>query len=109
MEVEAERGHAEPAQLDDDVGTPGQVLHVLLPDRQGLGLLAGILADAEMAADMVDDDGLTGEGAGCVQQVGKLRKEVPGVESKSELAELGEAFAELRIEQAMAGDRPRDM
>jgi hypothetical protein len=38
-----------------------------------------------------------------------LRKEVPGVESEPELAELGEAFAERRIEQAVAGDRPRDM
>ena len=52
---------------------------------------------------MIDDDGLAGKGAGEVQQVGKLRKEVPGIEGEPELAEFGEAFAELRIEQAVAG------
>src|SRR4029453_14308083 len=66
------------------------------------------LTDAEMAADMVDDDGLAGEGAGDVQQVGKLREEVPGIEGEAELPELGEAFAELLVEQAVAGNRPRD-
>ena len=58
---------------------------------------------------MIDDDGLPGKGAGEIQQVGKLRKEVPGIEGEPELAEFGEAFAERRIEQAVAGDRPRDM
>ena len=43
-----------------------------------------------------------GKARAMIQQVGKLREEVPGIEGEPELAELGEAFAELRIEQAMA-------
>ena len=57
----------------------GELGDALLPDRHDLGRLAGILADAQHAADMVADDRLVGEGAGEIDQVGQLRMEVPGV------------------------------
>src|SRR5579871_1426703 len=50
LEAEAERGHAEPAELHVDVGTLGELGDALLPRRHHLGLLAGILADAQRAA-----------------------------------------------------------
>src|SRR5438105_11875223 len=58
---------------------------------------------------MVDDDGRAGKGAGEVDQVGKLRMEVPGIEAQPERAELGEAFAECRVEQAVRWNSPGDM
>ena len=52
---------------------------------------------------MVDDDGLPGKGAGQVEEVGKLRKEVPRIEGEAELAEFGEALAERRDRAGGAG------
>ena len=48
--VEAVDAHAEPAELDVDVGSFGEALDRRRPDREHLGTPAGIGADAERAA-----------------------------------------------------------
>ena len=46
------------------------------------------MTDAQNTADMVDDDGLVRESARQIDEVGKLRMEVPGIEGEAELADL---------------------
>src|SRR5262245_51917825 len=107
VETEAERGHAEPAQLDVDVGALRELGDALAPAWQDLRRAAGIGPDAQNATDMVHDDRLPGKGPREIDQVRKLRMEVPGIEGEAKLAEFGETFAELRIEQAPGRDRAR--
>src|SRR5215468_4028085 len=52
-EVEAERGHADAAELDVDIRAFGQFGDVLLPPVKDLLPAAAIRADAEHAADVV--------------------------------------------------------
>ena len=51
------------------------------------------MTDAQNTADMVEDDGLVRERARQIDEVGKLRMEVPGIEGEAELGQFGEAFA----------------
>ena len=63
VEVEAERGHADAAELDVDVRAFRQFADVLPPAGEDLLAAAGIGTDAEHAADMVEDDRRVREGA----------------------------------------------
>ncbi len=53
VEIEAERHHADAAELDVDVGAFGQFDDVLAPAGEDLLPAAGVGADAEYAADVV--------------------------------------------------------
>ena len=71
-------------------------------------MLAGIGADADRPADVVEDDRRFGERARQLGQLVDLRVIEPGVEGEPEAAEDGEALAErLVAEQSLAaGCRP---
>ena len=63
--------------------------------------MAGIRADTEHAADMVEDDRGIGEGPREVDRVRQLRMILPGVKAEAERRELRETLAELRIAHEM--------
>ena len=68
---------------------------VLLPGRE-IGLaMAGIGADAEWAAEMVEDDRGVGEGARQVGQLGDLRVIAPAFETERARRKFGEAGAKI--------------
>jgi len=60
---EAEHPHAEPAELDVQVGAGGQLADTPAPLGEDLAALAGIAAEADRAADMVEHDRGLGKGA----------------------------------------------
>src|SRR6516164_7381647 len=101
VEVEAERGHADTAELDVDVRAFGQFADVLLPADENLLPMARIGADTEHSADMIEDDRGVGKGAGEVDRVRQLRMVLPGLEAETEGGELGKAFAELGVAHQM--------
>jgi hypothetical protein len=96
VEVEAERGHAETAELDVDVRAFGQLDDVLLPAGEDLLAPAGIRADTEQPADLVEDDRRAGKRAGEIDRVRQLRMVLPGFEAETQGCELREALANFR-------------
>src|SRR5215472_8589314 len=96
---EAEHPHAEPAELDMDVGTGGQLADLPAPFGENLVALAGIRAEADRATDMVEHDRRLGEGAGQVDQLAKLGVVHPGVKAETERRKSGEALAHPRVQQ----------
>src|SRR5215469_2308966 len=60
---EAEHAHAEPAELDMHIGAGGQLADATSPRGKDLVALTGIRAEADRAADMVEDDRRFGESA----------------------------------------------
>src|SRR6516162_914001 len=104
VKVEAERGHADTAELDIDVRAFGQFGDVFFPAGEDLRPPAGIGADPEHAANMVEDDRGVGKGAGEVDRVRQLRMVLPGFEAQAQRGELGEALAELWVAHQMRRD-----
>jgi hypothetical protein len=101
VEIEAERGHADTTELDINIGAFRQFDDVLLPARKDLLPMAGVGADAEHTADVVEDDRRVGKGAGEVDRVGQLRMVLPGFEAEPERRQLGEALAEFGFANLM--------
>src|SRR6516225_4386043 len=97
LKVEAERGHADPAELDVDVWAFGQFSDIFLPAGENLRPPAGVRADPEHAADMVEDDRRAGEGAGEIDRVRQLRMVLPGFEAEAERPDLRKTFAEFGL------------
>src|SRR5262249_39729952 len=104
VKVEAERGHADAAELDDEVRAFREFGDVLLPAGEDLSAVADIRPDAKDPADMIEDDRRLGEGAGEVDRVLKLRVILPGFEAETERSEFGEALAEFRVPELMRRD-----
>jgi hypothetical protein len=93
--------HAEPADLDQRIGSRRQPRHAVAPQREGLGRAGAVIADAEQPADMVEDDRRVGKGGGEVGELADLRMEDPGVERQAERCEPRESSAEAGVgEQA---------
>ena len=69
--------HVDAAQFGVDIVALGQLGNVFLPLRKILFPLARVRSDTERAAEMVEDDGGIGEGAGQVCQFADLIKETP--------------------------------
>ncbi len=67
--------------------------------------MAGIGADAEHAADVIEDDRGVGKGAGEVDRVRQLRMVLPGFEAEAERGELGKALAEFGVAHEMRRHR----
>src|SRR5689334_22004912 len=99
METEAGQHHREPAELDHHVPALGDLLDRGLPGLEDLVAPAGIAADADDAAAMIEADTGVGEGAGEIGEFAELVKEQPGVEAQSKRRKTGKALAEGRIEQ----------
>src|SRR5277367_1110096 len=105
VEVEAERGHPDAAELDVDIRTFGQFGDVLSPTGEDLLPVTGIGADAEHAADMIEDDRRVGESAGDVDRVRQLRMILPGFEAEAERGELRKSLAEFGVAHQMRRHR----
>src|SRR5262249_53535983 len=95
MELEAVDAHAEPAELHADVGAARQLDDVALPAGKDLVALAGVEAEPQWPAHVVENDGLLGEGTRESGQVGNLRMIEPGIEAQAEPAQRDETLAEL--------------
>src|SRR6202022_618788 len=88
VEVETKRGTADTSELDVDVWAFGQLGNVLAPAGEDLLPAPTIRADAEHAADMIEDDRGVGKRAGEVDRVRQLRVILPGFEAEAEGGEL---------------------
>src|SRR6516165_3127131 len=96
---EAEHPHAETAELDVDIGAGGELADACAPRGEYFVALAGIGAEADRAADMVEDDLRVGKGARQIDQLVELGVVHPGVKAEAEWAEAGEALANLWVHQ----------
>ena len=63
--------------------------------------MAGVGADAEHTANVVEDDRRTGKGASQIDRVGQLRVVLPGFEAEPERRELGKALTEFGVANLM--------
>src|SRR5204863_8409068 len=84
------------AELDDDIGTGGQLAHRALPIGEEFVAPSGVGAVSERTADMPHDDRRRRKGARQVDDIGELRVVEPGVEAEPERREPLEPGAEIR-------------
>src|SRR5205085_494078 len=84
------------AELDDDIGTGGQLGHRPLPIGENLVASAGIGAVAERTADMPHDDRRRRKGARQIDDIGELRVVEPGVEAEPQRRQPFDPGAEIR-------------
>ena len=99
MKIVAEQAHREPAELDDDVRASGDFLDRGFPPREDFLAPAGIAADADRPAAMIEHDFRVRKGAGEVGEFADLRMKQPGVEAQAQWREAGKALAEGAVEQ----------
>ena len=78
--------HADAAELEHDVVARRDLGHRLPPPGEDLVALAGVRADAERAAEVVEDHRRVRHGAAQVDELGELGVEQPGVEADSPAA-----------------------
>ena len=71
--------------------------HVFAPHVEALVALAGMDADAQGRADMIEHDHRFRKGAGEIDQVRQLRFEQPSVEAEPQFVQQREAFAERAV------------
>src|SRR5205085_4024225 len=103
MHIEAEKPHAEPAELYMHIRAARELCDAVLPLGEDLVALPGIGADADRSADMVENDRRLRKGARQIEKLAELREIHPGVEAEAERVELREALAHLRVEQEPEG------
>jgi hypothetical protein len=96
---EPEYAHTEAAELDVHVRASRQLTELPTPFGENLVTLAGIGAEADGAADIVEHDWRSGKGAGQIEKVSQLGMVHPGVEAEVEWRQPGEALAHLRVQQ----------
>src|SRR5262249_61727133 len=70
-----------------------------LPGLEDLAAAAGVAADADDAAAVIEADARVREGAREIGELAELVIEQPGVEAQPERCKTGKALAEGRIEQ----------
>src|SRR5215472_5153064 len=99
-----QRRHAEAAELHVDIGELAELLDLPAPFLEDFLGLAGVRADRERTADMVDDDLGLREGSGEADDVAELRVEGPGLEAEVQRRQRREALTEAAVEvEAFAG------
>src|SRR5947209_9497484 len=103
MHIEAEKPHAEPAELYMHIRAARELCDAVLPLGEDLVALAGVRPDADRSADMVEDDRCLRKGARQIDKLAKLHEIHPGVEAEAERVELGKALAHFRVEQEPGG------
>ena len=98
--------HAEPAQLDVDVGELAELGDLRAPLGEDLLALVGIGADRERAADVVEHDLGLGKGTRKADEVAELRMEHPRFEGQVERRQRGKPLAPRAVEiEPLAGAR----
>jgi hypothetical protein len=97
VEFETVDPHAEAAELDRHVRAAGELEYPALPISEDIVPLAGIPAEAQRTAGVIEHDRLLGKGACKRDEVWELRVIKPRVEAQAEFPERGEAFAELGV------------
>lgn len=79
LEAEAIDAHAESTKLDVDIFAPRKIADRARPIFKYFVASAGIRADSDDAARMIQDDGRLRERLGKIGQVRNLRMEEPGI------------------------------
>src|SRR5262249_23517921 len=102
VEAEAAHAHAEPADFDVNVGAGGQRFDRCGPTRKNLLVLAGIGADADLAAHVIEHDLRLREGARDTAKRVDRRMVEPGNEGEAKSAEDRETFAKFAVAQETA-------
>src|ERR1051326_3136587 len=103
MHIEAEHPHAEPAELHMHIRAAREFCDAVLPLGENVVALAGIGADADRPADMVEHDRRLRKGARLIDELAELREIHPRFEAEAERMELGEALAHLGVQQQTGG------
>src|SRR5260370_591503 len=83
VKCDPERPDAEPAQLDMHIAAGRPLADPTAPFSEHLVALAGIAAEADRAADMVEHDLRLGKGARQLDQLAELRVIHPRVEAET--------------------------
>src|SRR5262249_6195095 len=97
VHIEAEQPHAEPAELHMHIRAARELRDALLPLAEDLVALAGIGADADRPADMVEHDRRLREGAREIDELAQLREIHPRVEAEPERMQFLESLAHLAV------------
>src|SRR5207244_12567249 len=101
--------HAEPTQLDVDVGELAELGDLRRPLGEDLLALVGERADRERATDVVQHDLGLREGAGEIDQIAQLAVEHPRLEREIERGERGKSLAPRAVEiEPLSGPRGED-
>src|SRR5262249_13728548 len=93
VKIKAADAHTEATEFDVNVGTAGQCLDRGSPGRKDLVALAGIAANSQRPADVVQDDPARGKSPGELGEFGELRVIEPGIIAEAEAVEHGKALA----------------
>src|SRR6516225_7204157 len=104
---EPEHPHAEPAELDMDVRAGRQLADLPVPPGENLVPLAGIRAEADRPADMVEHDRCLGKYARQVDEIAELSVVHPGVKAEAERSEPREPLAHPWVRQQTRGPDDR--
>src|SRR5262249_35672715 len=102
VEAEAAHAHAEAAEFDVNIRASGERLDRCGPAGKYLLVLAGIGADSNRAADVIEDDLRFRKSAREIAHLVDLGMVEPGVEGEAETAENGEPFAKVFVAQETA-------
>ena len=81
------------------IGADRQLANAAAPFGEHLVALAGIAAEADRAADMVEYDLCLGNGSWEICELTELRMVHPGIEAEAEWCEAGETFAHMPVRQ----------
>src|SRR5436853_7901222 len=100
MHIEAEKPHAEPAELHMHIRAARELGDAVLPGGENFVALPGIGADADRPADMVEDDPRLRKGARQIDKLAELREIHPGREAEAGRGALREALEHRRRERA---------
>src|SRR5262249_21113465 len=108
VEAEAAHAHTEAAEFDVNIRASGERLDRCGPAGKYLLVFAGIGADSNRAADVIEDDLRFRKSAREIAHLVDLGMVEPGVEGEAESAEHGERFAKVFVaeEAARRGCRP---
>ena len=82
-----------------DIGAGRQLADPRAPFGEDLVALAGVAAEADRAADMVEHDRCLGKGARQIDELAELRVVHPGIEAETKRGQAGEALAHPPVHQ----------
>src|SRR5690242_1940738 len=99
MKAEARQHHGEPAELHHHVRAFRHLLDRGLPGLEDFVAAAGIAADADDAAAMIEADPRARKGAGEIGEFAELMIEQPAIEAEVQRRQAGKTLAKGRIEQ----------
>src|SRR4029453_4346952 len=102
VEAEAAHAHTEAAEFDVNIRASGERLDRCGPAGKYLLVLAGIGADSNRTADVIEDDLRFRKSVREIANLVDLGMIEPGVEGEAESAENGEPFAKAFVAQEAA-------